>query len=99
MEYEKNKIKRLFEFKDTIKSESIKKDLEWILEKYNNYFVDSKEFNFQSRDYKKILNQYYNCEDEKQRVKDELDLYKRKYKVLRKMHYELKEKYRLCCKK
>lgn len=98
MEYEKKKISRLIDYKDKIVDDDIKNDLEWILEQYNNYFINTNEFDYQSKNYKKVLNKYYNCEDEKQRIKDELDLYKRKYKVLRKMYYELKDKYRLCCK-
>ena len=42
MIYEKDKIRRLIEYKDKITNAQIKNDLEWIVECYNEYFVNSK---------------------------------------------------------
>lgn len=83
MIYEKDKIKRLIEYKDKIIQPQIKNDLEWIVECYNEYFVNSNEYEMQSKQYKAVLNKYYNAEDEKETVKEELRLIKRKYKTLK----------------
>lgn len=83
MVYEKDKIRRLIEYKDKITNTQIKNDLEWIVASYNEYFVSSKDYETQSKQYKTILNKYYVSEDEKASLKEELDLFKRKYKVLK----------------
>lgn len=83
MNYEKDKIRRLIEYKDKITQLQIKNDLEWIVASYNEYFVNSKDYEYQKKEYKTILNKYYVSEDEKASLKEELDLFKRKYKVLK----------------
>ena len=83
MVYEKDKIRRLIEYKDKITNTQIKNDLEWIVARYNEYFVNSKDYEMQNKQYKTILNKYYFAEDEKASLKEELDLFKRKYKVLK----------------
>lgn len=83
MVYEKDKIRRLIEYKDKITNIQIKNDLEWIVASYNEYFVSSKDYETQSKQYKTVLNKYYVVEDEKANLKEELDLFKRKYKVLK----------------
>ena len=83
MIYEKDKIRRLIEYKDKITNAQIKNDLEWIVECYNEYFVNSKDYEIQSKQYKTVLNKYYAVEDDKASLKEELDLFKRKYKVLK----------------
>lgn len=83
MIYEKDKIRRLIEHKDKITNTQIKNDLEWIVASYNEYFVNSKDYENEKKQYKTILNKYYVSEDEKANLKEELDLFKRKYKVLK----------------
>ena len=83
MVYEKDKIRRLIEYKDKITQSQIKNDLEWIVARYNEYFVNSKDYEIQSKQYKTVLNKYYVSEDEKASLKEELDIIKRKYKVLK----------------
>ena len=83
MIYEKDKIRRLIEYKDKITNTQIKNDLEWIVECYNEYFVNSKDYEIQSKQYKTVLNKYYAVEDDKASLKEELDSIKRKYKVLK----------------
>ncbi len=83
MIYEKDKIRRLIEYKDKITQPQIKNDLEWIVESYNKYFVNSKDYEYQQKEYKTILNKYYVSEDEKASLKEELCLIKRKYKALK----------------
>ena len=83
MVYEKDRIRRLIEYKDKITQLPIKNDLEWIVASYNEYFVNSKDYEYQQKEYKTILNKYYVAEDEKASLKEELDLIKRKYKVLK----------------
>lgn len=83
MIYEKDKIKRLIEYKDNYTQGELKNDLEWILEAYNEYFIKDKEYEYQRREYKKMLNKYYNCEDEKAYLKNEIISLKRKYNALK----------------
>lgn len=83
MIYEKDKIRRLIDYKDKITNMQIKNDLEWLVASYNEYFVNSKDYEIQSKQYKTVLNKYYAVEDDKARLKEELDLIKRKYKVLK----------------
>ena len=83
MIYEKDKIRRLIEYKDKITNAQIKNDLEWLVASYNEYFVNSKDYEIQSKQYRNVLNKYYAVEDEKASLKEELDLFKRKYKVLK----------------
>ena len=54
MIYEKDKIRRLIEYKDKIINEQIKNDLEWILGAYNKCFVDKRDYEM-DRDNKKQL--------------------------------------------
>lgn len=83
MIYEKDKIRRLIEYKEKITNTQIKNDLEWIVECYNEYFVSSNEYEIQSKQYKNVLNKYYVAEDDKASLKEEIRLIKRKYKVLK----------------
>lgn len=83
MIYEKDKIRRLIEYKDKINNTQIKNDLEWIVECYNEYFVNSNEYEIQNKQYKTILNKYYVAEDDKASLKEEIRLIKRKYKALK----------------
>lgn len=91
MIYEKEKIKRIIEYKDNLINEQIKSDLEWIVEAYNEYFVSSREYEEQRRTYKSIENKYYNSEDEKASLKEDFIILKRKYKALKEIN-------NACCK-
>ena len=83
MIYDKEKINRLIDFKDKLLNEQEKEDLRWIIESYNRFYVASKDFEFQEKDYKNILKKYYNSEEEKATLKEELCLIKKKYLVLK----------------
>ena len=50
MNYEKDKIRRLIEYKDKITNTQIKNDLEWIVARYNEYFVNSKDYEYQKKE-------------------------------------------------
>ena len=91
MIYEKDKIRRLLEYKDKIIQDEIKNDLEWIVERYNEYFVNSKEYEQERKTYKSILNKYYNAEDEKAILKEQITILRNKYNTL-------KQEYNRCCK-
>lgn len=99
MIYEKDKINRLINYKDKITQPQIKNDLEWILARYNEHFVNSKDYEYKEKEYRLILKKYYNSEDEKEKIKEELSLIKRKYDVLKRNCSELQNAYRRCCKK
>ena len=99
MVYEKDKIKHLIEYKDKIINEQIKNDLEWILEAYNEQYVDYKRYEKKRKEYATMMERYYTIEDEKANFKEKLYLLKRKYNVLKCNYRELQEDYRTCCKK
>ena len=83
MIYEKDKIRRLIEYKDKVNNTQIKNDLEWIVECYNEYFVRSNDYEIQSKQYKTVLNKYYVVAEDKARIKKELRLMKQKYGTLK----------------
>lgn len=99
MEYEKAKINRLIEYKDTIINDDIKNDLEWILEQYNDYYINNKEYKIRESEYNEMLKKYYDIEDDKKFLKERLQKIKHKYTVLRRIYRELKLNYKDCCKK
>ena len=99
MEYEKAKINRLIEYKDTIVDDDIKNDLEWILEQYNDYYINNKEYKIRESEYNEMLKKYYDIEDDKKFLKERLQKIKHKYTVLRRIYRELKLNYKDCCKK
>ena len=86
MVYEKDKIRCLIEYKDKIISEKEKKDLEWLLEQYNNYYINSKEYEKEKKNYVLLVKKYYDLEDEKTKIIEKLNLIKSKYKTLKKTH-------------
>lgn len=91
MIYEKEKIKRIIEYKDSIEKYQVRKDIEWLIGCYNKYFIDSREYERQKREYDIIVNKYYNSEEEKDTLKNKIDKLYRKNKVL-------KDKYNESCK-
>lgn len=99
MEYEKTKINRLIEYKDKVINQDIKNDLEWILEQYNEYYINNKDFEYREKTYKDLLKKYYNVEDEKTNLKEQLIMFKRKVKVLTEAYNQLKTKCKQSCKK
>ena len=99
MEYEKAKINRLIEYKDTIIDDDIKNDLEWILEQYNDYYINNKEYKIRESEYNEMLKKYYDIEDDKKFLKERLQKIKHKYTVLRRVYRELELNYKDCCKK
>lgn len=99
MIYERDKIRRLIEYKDKINNEQMKNDLQWILGQYNNYYIRNRDFRNNKITYNKMIREYYNLEDERSKIKEELILTKRKYKVLEKLYNELLSNYKACCKK
>ena len=99
MIYEKDKIKRLIEYKDKVIGEQEKNDLEWILEAYNEYYANSNEIETKQKEYGIIIKKYYDAEDEKFYLKKELDLIKKKYNIIKRNYRELQNEYKACCKK
>lgn len=99
MIYEKNKIRRLIEYKDKITQSQIKNDLEWILEQYNSNYMEIKDYESKEQLYSRIMKEYYNFEDEKMELKDTITRLKNKYRTLRRIYRELEVKYKESCKK
>ena len=99
MEYEKDKIRRLIDYKDKITDNDIKNDLEWILGAYNEYYANSNEIETKQKEYGIIIKKYYDAEDEKFYFKKELDLIKKKYNIIKRNYRELEVKYKESCKK
>lgn len=83
MIYEKIRIKRIIQHKDTLEETSqIRTDIEWLIEKYNDYFVQSKDYERQRVDYSKLQNKFYDAEDEKVLLKELIIKLRRKIKTL-----------------
>ena len=99
MIYEKDKIRRLIEYKDKITQSQIKNDLEWILEQYNSNYMEIKDYESKEQLYSRIMKEYYNFEDEKIELKDTITRLKNKYRTLRRIYRELEVKYKESCKK
>lgn len=99
MIYEKDKIRRLIEYKDKITQSQIKNDLEWILEQYNSNYMEIKDYESKEQLYNRIMKEYYNFEDEKIELKDTITRLKNKYRTLRRIYRELEVKYKESCKK
>ena len=99
MIYEKDKIRRLIDYKDKITDNDIKNDLEWILEQYNSNYMEIKDYKLKEQLYNRIMKEYYNFEDEKMELKDTITRLKNKYRTLRRIYRELEVKYKESCKK
>lgn len=99
MIYEKDKIRRLIEYKDKITQSQIKNDLEWILEQYNSNYMEIKDYESKEQLYSGIMKEYYNFEDEKMELQDTITRLKNKYRTLRRIYRELEVKYKESCKK
>ena len=99
MIYEKDKIRRLIDYKDKITDNDIKNDLEWILEQYNSNYMEIKDYESKGQLYNRIMKDYYNFEDEKMELKDTITRLKNKYRTLRRLYRELEVKYKESCKK
>ena len=99
MIYEKDKIRRLIEYKDKITDNDIKNDLEWILEQYNSNYMEIKDYESKEQLYSRIMKEYYNFEDEKMELQDTITRLKNKYRTLRRIYRELEVKYKKSCKK
>lgn len=99
MIYEKDKIRRLIDYKDKITDNDIKNDLEWILEQYNSNYMEIKDYESKEKLYSRIMKEYYNFEDEKMELQDTITRLKNKYRTLRRIYRELEVKYKESCKK
>lgn len=99
MIYEKDKIRRLIEYKDKITQSQIKNDLEWILEQYNSNYMEIKDYESKEQLYSRIMKEYYNFEDEKMELQDTITRLKNKYRTLRRIYRDLESKYKESCKK
>ena len=99
MIYEKDKIRRLIDYKDKITDNDIKNDLEWILEQYNSNYITINDYESKEQLYNRIMKEYYNFEDEKMELQDTITKLKNKCKTLRRIYRELEVKYKESCKK
>ena len=90
MIYEKDKIRRLIEYKNNYTQGQLKNDLEWIIEKYNAYYVDNKEYEYKRKEFKNITIKYYNKCDEKLRIEQEFNIVRNKYNVLKEEYNRFK---------
>lgn len=88
MIYDKERVIRIIEHKDNVLDTQIKEDIEWIIGCYNDYYANWREYEQQRKNYKKVMNKYYNSEDEKASLKEMIIELKRKNKALQ-MLYDL----------
>lgn len=88
MIYEKDKIRRLIDYKDKITDNDIKNDVEWILEQYNSNYMEIQDYESKEQLYSRIMKEYYNFEDEKMELQDTITRLKNKYRTLRRIYRE-----------
>ena len=81
MIYEKDKIRRLIDYKDKITDNDIKNDLEWILEQYNSNYMEIKDYESKEQLYSRIMKEYYNFEEKKMELQDTITRLKNKYRT------------------
>ena len=96
MIYDKDKINRIIDFKDNLLDCSIQKDIEWLISCYNDYYVNSKEYEEKISNYNKLLNKYYAVEDEKASFKEMVIRLKRRNRSLEEQ-YELVARNKKVC--
>lgn len=65
MVYEKKRIRRLIDFKDTIKDKQVQADMEWLITNYNDRFVELKENEKNNKEKNKLIKKYYDLEEER----------------------------------
>lgn len=82
MIYDKERVKRIIEHKDNVLDKQVKEDIEWIIGCYNDYYANWREYEQQRKNYKKVMNKYYNAEDEKASLKEIIINLKKKNKAL-----------------
>lgn len=98
MVYEKDKIKRLINYKDKYTEGQLKNDLEWIIEIYNEYFMKIKDYENKQKEYNRMIKKYFNIEDEKATLKEKLELRTKRYIYIKEKYRELESKYNAYCK-
>lgn len=99
MVYNKEKILKIINFKDTIKDNETRTALEWLIKQYNNYFVDSKEIDQKRNENKNILLKYYDAEDEKKELRSKLKRIKKSYFILKEKNTQLQKELKQVAKK
>lgn len=63
MMYDKEKIKKIVFLKETIDDAEIKETLEWLLNKYNYFYVKNRDLHIEKEQYKKYVLQSFDlCE-------------------------------------
>lgn len=63
MIYEKEKIHRIFNLKEKLKNKQLQKDLEWIMEFYNNNFKILVEYEKAKEEIRKMRSTYFDVID------------------------------------
>ena len=99
MIYDKEKIKNIIEYKDSIESKEIKDNLQWFIGKYNKLFIKYKEMREKEYKYNLMIRDYYNLEDEKDKIKEKYNMEKNRYNALLINYRSLENKYKDACKK
>lgn len=99
MIYDKERIKKIIEYKDSIESKEIKDNLQWFIGKYNKVFIKYKELKEKEYRYNLMMRDYYNLEDEKAKIKEKYNIQKNRYNALLMNYRNLENKYKESCRK
>ena len=99
MIYDKERIKKIIEYKDSIESKEIKDNLQWFIGKYNKVFIKYKELKEKEYRYNLMMRDYYNLEEEKAKIKEKYNIQKNRYNALLINYRNLENKYKESCRK
>lgn len=82
MKYDKEKIKRLTILKDELINEQQREDLQWIIQEYNQFYIDTREATRLKTKYLILQKTYYDLADQKFKIEEKLSMAKEKYHKL-----------------
>ena len=72
MIYQKNKIKRLLEYKDKINNQEIKNDIEWLINNYNENYTELQEYERKKKEYREMYSRYFEVVDKNFDLKNKI---------------------------
>lgn len=83
MIYEKEKIHRIFNLKEKLTNKQLQKDLEWIMEFYNNNFKILGEYEKAKEEIRKMRSTYFDVVDKNYDLKKRIESLNLKIKRLK----------------
>lgn len=82
MIYDKEKISKLYRFKENVNNKWLKEDLQWLLSSYNKLYIKNKELVKNYEETRNLVKNYYDLEDKCFKLIKENQNLKCRYSVL-----------------